>query len=59
MKEIKNLQQQHGQLKSKVDSHLKKFYPLAERLSSLVSQIVEVERFRAYVSWIQKIESVR
>ena len=59
MNEIKNLQQQHKQLKSKVDSHLKKFHPLAERLSSLVSQIAEVERFRAYASWIQKIESVR
>ncbi|XP_022790195.1 RAD50-interacting protein 1-like [Stylophora pistillata] len=56
--EIKNLQQQHEQLTSRVDSHLKKLHPLAEHLSSLVSQIAEVERFRAYVSWIQKIESV-
>lgn len=57
--EVKNLQQQHEQLTSRVDNHLKKLHPLAERLSSLVSQIAEVERFRAYVSWIQKIESVR
>lgn len=47
------------QLSAKVDDHLQKLHPLAERLSCLVSQIAEVERFRAYVSWIQKIESVR
>ncbi|KAJ7390174.1 hypothetical protein OS493_026681 [Desmophyllum pertusum] len=35
----------------------KEMFGNRERLSSLVSQIAEVERFRAYVSWIQKIES--
>ena len=59
VKEIKSLQQQHKQLSAKVDSHVQKLQPLADRLSCLVSQIAEVERFRAYVSWIQKIESVR
>ena len=59
VKEIKSLQQQHKQLSAKVDSHVQKLHPLAERLSCLVSQIAEVERFRAYVSWIQRIESVR
>ena len=59
VKEIKSLQQEHKQLSAKVDSHLQKLHPLAERLSCLVNQIAEVERFRAYVSWIQKIEAVR
>ena len=59
MKEIKSLQQEHEILTTKVNSHLQKLQPLTEKLSCLVSQIIEVERFRAYVSWIQKIESVR
>ncbi|XP_068762247.1 RAD50-interacting protein 1-like [Montipora capricornis] len=58
MKEIKSLQQEHEILTTKVNSHLQKLQPLTEKLSCLVSQIIEVERFRAYVSWIQKIESV-
>ena len=59
VKEIKNLQEQQQGLTSKVDSHLRKLRPLAEHLSALVRQIAEVERFRAYVSWIQRIQSVR
>jgi len=58
VKEIKGLQQQHKELSCKVESHLQKLHPLAGQLSCLVSQIAEVERFRAYVSWIQRIESV-
>ena len=59
MKEIKSLHEQHQQLTIKVENHVEKLKPLVERLSGLIIQIAEVERFRAYVSWIQKIESVR
>ena len=59
VKEIKSLHEQHQELTVKVDNHVQKLQPLVERLSGLVTQIAEVERFRAYVSWIQKIKSVR
>ena len=59
VKEIKSLHEQHQELTVKVDNHVQKLQPLVERLSGLITQIAEVERFRAYVSWIQKIKSVR
>ena len=59
MKEIKSLHEEHQELTVKVDNHVQKLQPLVERLSGLIAQIAEVERFRAYVSWIQKIKSVR
>lgn len=59
VKEIKSLHEQHHKLTVKVDNHVQKLQPLVERLSGLITQISEVERFRAYVSWIQKIKSVR
>ncbi|KAM7441469.1 RAD50-interacting protein 1 [Porites harrisoni] len=58
VKEIKSLHEQHQELTVKVDNHVQKLQPLVERLSGLITQIAEVERFRAYVSWIQKIKSV-
>ena len=59
VKEIRSLHEQHQELTVKVDNHVQKLQPLVERLSGLITQIAEVERFRAYVSWIQKIKSVR
>ncbi|XP_074606073.1 RAD50-interacting protein 1-like isoform X2 [Acropora palmata] len=58
MKELECLQKEHKMLSSKVDSHLQKFQPMSEKLSGLIRQVAEVEKLRAYASWIQKIESV-
>ena len=57
--ELKSLQSEKEKLTAKADDHLQTLQPLAGRLSSLYSQIAEVERFKAYVNWINKVENIR
>jgi len=43
----------------KAEKNVEKIKPLAEHLSHLADQIADIERFRTYISWIQKLEAVR
>ncbi|XP_031574184.1 RAD50-interacting protein 1-like isoform X2 [Actinia tenebrosa] len=58
MENIKDLQTQREEVLEKAKSKVNKVKPLAEHLSHLADQVADIERFRTYISWIQKLEAV-
>lgn len=59
MENIKDLQNQREEVLEKAEDKVKEVKPLAEHLSHLADQVADIERFRTYISWIQKLEAVR
>jgi hypothetical protein len=56
---IKDFQNEREVIIEKAESKVQKIKPLAEHLSHMADQIADIERFRTYISWIQKLEAVR
>lgn len=56
---IKVFQQQREEILVKAEKKVENIKPLAEHLSHFADQIADIERFRTYISWIQKLEAVR
>ena len=57
--QLQDLQSEKDLITAKANDHLQRLEPLAGQLQVLYNQVTEVERFRAYISWINKVESVR
>lgn len=56
---ITGFQKQREDILENSKKKIDKIKPLAEHLSHLADQIADIERFRTYISWIQKLEAVR
>ncbi|KAK3717328.1 hypothetical protein QZH41_011566, partial [Actinostola sp. cb2023] len=55
---IKDFHKQREIILEKAVKKVEKIKPLADHLSHLADQIADIERFRTYISWIQKLEAV-
>ena len=56
LEELSNAKQE---LATAVDKHASETKPVIEKLSPLAEEVVEMERFKVYISWILKLETIR